>query len=112
MWIRVVQLMVTARIRAMAVGGSGADRDRRARADPGELRVAGEPVDPGDLADQLGGNQHAEATLGQRWGATSRTSCASTSCSALIVRVSSLTRRIMSLAIRTRTVGCVGADAA
>jgi hypothetical protein len=29
------------------------------------LRVVGEPVDPGDLADQLGRDQHAEALLGQ-----------------------------------------------
>ena len=56
---RVVELTVAAGVEAVAVGPSGGDRDRRASGDARELRVAGEPVDPGDLADQLRRDQHA-----------------------------------------------------
>ncbi len=63
---RVVELSVPAGIEAVAVGPSGGDGDRGASGDARELRVAGEPVDPGDLADQLRGDQHAEAVLGQQ----------------------------------------------
>ncbi len=45
---------------------SGGDRDGGASGEARELRVAGEPVDPGDLADQLGRDQHAHACLGQQ----------------------------------------------
>jgi hypothetical protein len=62
---RVVELPVAARVQAMAVGAPGADRDRRACPEPGELRVAGEPIDPGDLADQLRGDQRPDARLGE-----------------------------------------------
>jgi hypothetical protein len=62
---RVVELPVAARVPAMAVGAPGADRDRRARPEPGELRVAAEPIDPGDLADQLRGDQCSDARLGE-----------------------------------------------
>jgi hypothetical protein len=34
--------------------------------DPRELGVGGEPCDAGDLADQLGGGQHAAAVFGQQ----------------------------------------------
>src|ERR1035437_7665028 len=63
---RVVELTVPAGIEAVAVAPSGRDRDRGASGDARELRVTGEPVDPGDLTDQLGRDQHAEALLCQQ----------------------------------------------
>jgi len=44
---------------------SGGDRDGGAAGEASELGVAGEPADPGGLADQLGGDQNAEAVLGE-----------------------------------------------
>ena len=32
------------------------------------MRVVGETINPGDLADQLGGDQHAETSFGQQLG--------------------------------------------
>ena len=64
----VVELAVAAGIEAVAVGASGGDRDRRASGEPRELRVAGEAVNPGDLADQLGGDQHPDPSFGQQLG--------------------------------------------
>ena len=50
---RVVELAVAAAVEAVAVGSAGADWDRCAASDSRELRVRGEPIDPGDLADEL-----------------------------------------------------------
>jgi len=54
---RVVELTVPAGVQAVAIGASGGDGDRGASGDARELGVAGEPADPGDLADQLRGDQ-------------------------------------------------------
>jgi hypothetical protein len=53
----VVELAVAAGVQAVAVGASGGDGDRRVAGEAGELRVGGEAVDVGDLADELGGEQ-------------------------------------------------------
>ena len=47
-------------VRPEETGSAGAGGE------PGELRVAGEPIDAGDLADQLRGEDHSEATLGEQ----------------------------------------------
>ena len=62
----VVELAVAARIEAVAIGATGRHRNRSASGDARELRVAGEAINPGDLADQLGGDQHAETSFGQQ----------------------------------------------
>jgi hypothetical protein len=56
-----VDLSVAAAVEAVAVGLAGADRDRCDAAGPSQLRVAGEALGAGDLADQLGGGQRTEA---------------------------------------------------
>jgi hypothetical protein len=66
MWKAWLSLAVAAGVKAMAVGAAGGDGDGGASREAGELRVAGEPVDPGDLADQLGRDQDAQALLGQQ----------------------------------------------
>jgi hypothetical protein len=63
-----VDLAVAAAVEAVAVGVAGADRDRGDAAGAGELGVAGEAPDAGDLADQLARRQRAEAGLGEQLG--------------------------------------------
>ena len=62
---RVVELAVAAAVEAVAVGASGADGDWGAAGGAGELRVGVKAVDPGDLADQLRGDDHAETAFGE-----------------------------------------------
>jgi hypothetical protein len=63
---RTVQLAVAAAVEAVARGVSGRCRDRCRAGEPSELGVAGESLDAGDLADQLGRGQHAAAALIQQ----------------------------------------------
>src|SRR4051794_6717329 len=60
---RGVDLAVAAAVEAVAVGLAGTDWDRGDAGGPGELGVACEATGAGDLADQLGGDQRAEAGL-------------------------------------------------
>jgi hypothetical protein len=100
----VVELAVAAGIEAVAVGAFGGDGDGGASGEARELRVAGEPVDPGDLADQLGCDQHAHARLGQELRRDLPDQAGQLLIEPVIARVSSRTRRIMSRAICTCTV--------
>jgi len=63
---RAVELAVGAAVQALARGASRGDRDRGGAGEPRELGVSREAFDAGDLADQLGGRQHAATTLGQQ----------------------------------------------
>jgi hypothetical protein len=49
----------------MRISPAGGNRNRGAASQPGELRVAGEAVDPRYLADQLRGGDHAKTLLGE-----------------------------------------------
>jgi hypothetical protein len=62
----VVELAVAAAVAAVAVCASGGHRNRSASGDARELRIAGEAVNSGDLADQLGGDDHADPALCQQ----------------------------------------------
>ena len=70
-----------------------------------ELGVGGEALDAGDLADQLGGGQHAAAALGQQLRRERRRPARRARARARrSTRVSSRMRRSSSRAIRTRAV--------
>ena len=60
---RGVDLAVAAAIETVAIGAPGTDWDRREPGRSRELRIAGEPVSTGDLADELGGSQRPEPRL-------------------------------------------------
>jgi hypothetical protein len=61
-----VEASVAAGIQPIAVGSSPGDWDRGAAGEAGELGVCGEAVDPGDLADELGGQEHPDPGFGQK----------------------------------------------
>src|SRR4051812_30246913 len=61
-----VDLAVAAAVEAVSVGVAGADRDRSDARGAGELGVAGKAAGAGDLANQLGRSQRAEARLSEQ----------------------------------------------
>jgi hypothetical protein len=63
---RAVELAVSAAVEAMALGVARGGGDRGGAARPRELRVRGEAVSAGDLADQLRRSQRAAAALGEQ----------------------------------------------
>ena len=63
---RAVELAVAAMVEAVACGVAGGGGDRDDADGAGELGVGGEALGAGDLADQLGGGQHAAAALGEQ----------------------------------------------
>jgi hypothetical protein len=63
-----VDLAIATAIEPVAVGSCRADGDRSDAGGASELGIGGEPFGAGDLADELGGGQRAEAGLGEQVG--------------------------------------------
>src|ERR1700733_13262730 len=61
-----VESSVAAGVEAVAVGASGGDGDWGAAGEAGELGVGAKAVDPGDLADEFGREEHADPGFGQQ----------------------------------------------
>jgi hypothetical protein len=67
-WSAQVELAVAAAVEAVALRSAGGCGDRSRSGAAGELGVAGEASDVGDLAQELGGGQEAAAAFGQQSG--------------------------------------------